>query len=57
MLVSPQTLYAGTVSREVLTAVCEAMGIDPTDVTYVEIDGSEFTALAEHVSDSTTPSE
>lgn len=55
MLISPQTLYTGIVSREALATVCESLGIDPTDVTYVEIDGSEFTALAEHVSDSTTP--
>jgi hypothetical protein len=55
MQINQQTLYTGAVSREAVEAACTAIGIDPTSVTYIEIDGSTFMALAEHSIEDTTP--
>lgn len=55
MLANHQTLYTGTISRDAIATVCEVIGIDPKNVTYVEIDGSEFYALAEHSIEEQTP--
>lgn len=49
-----QTVFTGTITKEAIAGVCEVLAIDPTSVTYIEIDGSTFYALAEHSAEGTT---